>query len=345
MAHLPEAVHRLFAQQHGMAATTQLRSFMSTDQIHRVEEGGSIVGFLRGVYRSPSWPIDELSRCAAVCLGRPYAAIAGPTAGRIYGFRRLPPDRRMHVLTPPARKPVDATWVAAYRTAAIRDRGHRAPTRRPPDHESRPDRARPRPLRTTGRPAVDHRADHARRPPHRRGDDGGRGRLHVAAAAMDHHVPGSVHAPGGWRTGRVAPRGRIGAALLAAGIVGVGTPASDRSPRVRSGAVRPRRAVASLGDRGRCTSGPPRKRSGITSDRRRDRRRRGGRLVDVAHLCDDIRAAVRRHHRRPRSGARATSLPSRSHAAPKRCRCGARLTRHRHRSELGQVGDVDVGLD
>ena len=77
MAHLPEAVHRLFAQQHGMAATTQLQSYMSNDQIHRAEEGGSIVGFLRGVYRSPSWPIDELSRCAAVCVGRPYAAIAG----------------------------------------------------------------------------------------------------------------------------------------------------------------------------------------------------------------------------------------------------------------------------
>lgn len=121
MAHLPEAVHRLFAQQHGMAATTQLQSFMSNDQIHRAEEGGSIVGFLRGVYRSPSWPIDELSRCAAVCVGRPYAAIAGPTAGRIYGFRRLPPDWRVHVVTPPGRKPVDAKWVAAYRTAAIRD--------------------------------------------------------------------------------------------------------------------------------------------------------------------------------------------------------------------------------
>lgn len=121
MAHLPDAVHHLFAQQHGMIATTQLRSLMSKDHIQRFEEGGTIISFLRGVYRSPSRPVDELSRCAAVCLGRPYASVAGPTAGRLYGFRRIPDDRRVHVLTPPAHKPVDAKWVCAYRTSAIRE--------------------------------------------------------------------------------------------------------------------------------------------------------------------------------------------------------------------------------
>ncbi len=120
MAHLPAEIHGLFAQQHGVVGTHQLLSYLTGDQIERFETKGTLIGFIRGVYRSPSWPVDELSRCAAVCLGRPYASIAGPTAGRIHGFRRLPSDHRIHVLTPPARKPVAAPWVVAYRTAAIR---------------------------------------------------------------------------------------------------------------------------------------------------------------------------------------------------------------------------------
>ena len=121
MAHLPGEVHRLFAQQHGVVATAQLLEFVTSDQIERFEMHGTIVGFLRGVYRSPSWPLDELSRCAGVCLGRPYVAIAGPTAGRIWRYRRLPDDQRIHVVAPPGRKPVAASWVIAYRTAAIRE--------------------------------------------------------------------------------------------------------------------------------------------------------------------------------------------------------------------------------
>jgi very-short-patch-repair endonuclease len=120
VAHLPDEVHRLFAQQHGVAATTQLLLHLTSDQIERFEFQGTLVGILRGVYRSPSWPVDELTRCAAVCLGRPYVSIAGPTAGRRWRFRRLPADQRIHVIAPPARKPVAAQWVVAYRTAAIR---------------------------------------------------------------------------------------------------------------------------------------------------------------------------------------------------------------------------------
>lgn len=121
MAHLPDGVHALFAQQHGVVATTQLHQWLDKAQIRSFEEGGSLVGYIRGVYRSPSWPIDELTKCAAVCLGRPYAAIAATTAGRLWNFRRLPHDLRVFVITPPGHKPVDAPWVVAYRTAAIRD--------------------------------------------------------------------------------------------------------------------------------------------------------------------------------------------------------------------------------
>ena len=56
----------------------------------------------------------------------------------------------------------------------------------------------------------------------------------------------------------------------------------------------------------------------------------GGGLVDVACLSGRLRGGLRRHHRRPPPGARAFSL-GRSREAPRRCRCGALLPRHRHR--------------
>jgi very-short-patch-repair endonuclease len=122
MSHLPAAVHTLFAQQHGMVSTAQLlEAGLSIHQIARLEAGGTITSFVRGVYRTPSHALDELARCAGVCLGRPKVCIAGPTAGRLWGFRRLPDDRRVHILAPPASKPIAATWVRPYRTAAIRD--------------------------------------------------------------------------------------------------------------------------------------------------------------------------------------------------------------------------------
>ena len=277
------------------------------------------------------------------------AARTPPSPGRppaaSTGFRRLPPDWRVHVLTPPARKPVDATWVAAYRTAAIRDQDIVAATRRHQDHEPRPDRARPRPLRTTRRPSVDHRADHARRPPHRRGDDGGRRRLHVAAAAMDHHVSAisSTRRAGG-APAESDPEVRIGAALLAAGISGLERQHRDRSPGLRTGAVRPRRAVAPLGDRGRRASGPPRDRG--HHERSPPRRAPPRRWVGRRRASPRTTTSSASTPPSPTSFACTRDFaPSRSHATPKRCRCGARLTRHRHRSGSGQVGDVDVGLD
>ena len=152
MAHLPEAVHRLFAQQHGMASHDAAAESVTT---RRSDPSGSrravsIVSFLRGVYRSPSWPIDELSRCAAVCVGRPYAAIAGPTAGRISASGDCHRTGRMHVLDATGseagrrnmgRRPIERLR-SEIRTSSHRPDGLRITT-------SCPDRTRPRPLRAT----------------------------------------------------------------------------------------------------------------------------------------------------------------------------------------------------
>lgn len=120
MAHLTPSAHGLFATQHGVASLHQLQSSgLGRNQLKRLEASGAIVRLINTVYRSPSVPLDELTRCAAVCLAHPTIVVAGPTAGRLWGFRRLPPDRRVHVLAPRASHPVAADWLVPYRTEAF----------------------------------------------------------------------------------------------------------------------------------------------------------------------------------------------------------------------------------
>jgi len=76
---------------------------------------------MHGVYRCAAVPFDELARCAAVCARHADATIAGPTAGRLWGLRRLPRDRRVHIIVGPASQRSCDRWVVQYRTAAIRD--------------------------------------------------------------------------------------------------------------------------------------------------------------------------------------------------------------------------------
>jgi hypothetical protein len=120
--HLNQPAHELFARQHGIASLHQLHACGYTSrQVRRLVDEGAVTCVLRGAYRSPSVPFDEVARCAAVCLAHPDIAVAGPTAGRLWGYRRLPRDHRIHVVAPPASNPAIAPWVLPYRTAAIHD--------------------------------------------------------------------------------------------------------------------------------------------------------------------------------------------------------------------------------
>jgi len=122
MARLTREAHQLFATQHGVAGVDQLvAAGLSPRRIKRLEADGSLISVLRGAYGTPSVALHELGRCAAVCLARPAVTIAGPTAGHMWEFRRIPRDRRVHVIGPPASQPAIAPWVVTYRTAAIRD--------------------------------------------------------------------------------------------------------------------------------------------------------------------------------------------------------------------------------
>ncbi|WP_040493056.1 AbiEi antitoxin N-terminal domain-containing protein [Ilumatobacter nonamiensis] len=120
MTKLPVAAHRTMAGQHGVVSSHQLHAHgLSTRQIHHLAQSGQLIHVERGAYATPSVELDELGRCAAVCLARPAVAIAGPTAGRLWGFRHVQGDRRIHVIGPPHSQPASRPGVAVYRTAAI----------------------------------------------------------------------------------------------------------------------------------------------------------------------------------------------------------------------------------
>jgi len=110
----------LLRTQHGVASRADLhRSGLSDRTLRGLAEAGNLVSVVKGVYRIPAVPFDEVARCAAVCAAHPDVAVSGPTAGRLWGLRRLPRDGRVHVLAPPASHPTIASWVVPYRTAAF----------------------------------------------------------------------------------------------------------------------------------------------------------------------------------------------------------------------------------
>lgn len=120
MAHLPPALLGHVARRHGIVSSTALRDLgLSRHDVRDLRTAGSLQLVLEGAYRVPAVQFDEFARCTAVCAAHPEAAISGPTAGRLWGLRRLPRDRRIHAIFPPASQPTVAKWVVPYRTAAI----------------------------------------------------------------------------------------------------------------------------------------------------------------------------------------------------------------------------------
>jgi hypothetical protein len=121
MAYFPPAALDHFARSHGIASLDQLMGLgMTRHCVHAMLHARNLVPVLKGVYRMPAVPFDERARCAAVCAAHLDATISGPTAGRIWAFRKLPRDRRIHMIARPHSQPTVATWVVPYRTAAIR---------------------------------------------------------------------------------------------------------------------------------------------------------------------------------------------------------------------------------
>lgn len=122
MTVLSSAALALLQSQHGVASAQQLKDCgVSRHQIDSLVQSANLVPVLKGVYRHPVATFDELSRCVAFCVAHPSGVISGPTAGRLWGFRKLPNDRRIHAIVPPRAQPVSVKWIIPYRTAAIHD--------------------------------------------------------------------------------------------------------------------------------------------------------------------------------------------------------------------------------
>jgi very-short-patch-repair endonuclease len=143
---MPSITPRAYAhleQRHGIITVDDLTSCgVSTEQTRKLVADGDLVTVLPGAYRSSAVPLTELGRCAAVIAAHPECAIAGPTAAKLWEFRRAPADLRVHVIAPPASHPTTEKWVVAYRTAAIH----------PTDIVTRPDGIR---ITSRGRTAFD----------------------------------------------------------------------------------------------------------------------------------------------------------------------------------------------
>ena len=120
MTYLTPEANRLLAAQHGAVGVTQLQAAgLTPDQIRVLVRNDVLSPIIVGAYRLSAVPESESVRCVAVCLTRSNAVIAGPTAGRLWGFRAMPRDRRVHVLLPPMSRAPAAKWVAIHRSAAV----------------------------------------------------------------------------------------------------------------------------------------------------------------------------------------------------------------------------------
>ncbi|WP_040491219.1 type IV toxin-antitoxin system AbiEi family antitoxin domain-containing protein [Ilumatobacter nonamiensis] len=121
MSDLSAAAHAVLARQHGVASVEDLiQAGLHRAQIKDIVRRGALELALPGAYRSPSVSDDELQRSAAVCRAHPELVIGGPTAGRLYGLRRMPADQRIHVIAPPHSHPTLARWVKVFRTPTLR---------------------------------------------------------------------------------------------------------------------------------------------------------------------------------------------------------------------------------
>ena len=120
MADLPAATHEILAKQHGAASIRDLLDAgMTRSSINDVVRRGGLELVIPGAYRTPSVAVSELQRCVALSRARPDLVVAGPTAGRLMGLRRLPTESRIHVIAPPGSHPSIEDWVVPFRTPTI----------------------------------------------------------------------------------------------------------------------------------------------------------------------------------------------------------------------------------
>ena len=120
MSALNRAVLEWTANHRTVVSDTDLsRMGGSRSQRRALVEEKLLERVLDGAYRFPGSPNDELARCVAACLRPGGLIVEGPTAGRIWRYRRMPRDGFVYVIAPPASNPSVEPWLKPYRTSMI----------------------------------------------------------------------------------------------------------------------------------------------------------------------------------------------------------------------------------
>ena len=116
MKPLPRHVLAAAREQRGLVTAADLKEAGIVGRSRSVAlHQGMLVPVHRGVYRVPSDAPSFEQRCLAALLAAPDAALSGPTAGRIWGLRKVFSDD-VHII---ARHAIHLEAVAAHRTNVL----------------------------------------------------------------------------------------------------------------------------------------------------------------------------------------------------------------------------------
>jgi hypothetical protein len=108
---LTPAVTSWLATHHGVITARDLaRLGVTTEQVKRLLRIRILVKYVPAVYRLAAAPVTADQAMALACAVGPDVVVSHVSAGRLWGFRRLGGDRRLHVLTRgPSHRPIPAT--------------------------------------------------------------------------------------------------------------------------------------------------------------------------------------------------------------------------------------------
>ena len=108
------------ADHHSTLTTERIRACgITSSQQRRLIADGVLVRIADGAYRCVGMSPNLPGLCAAASAHPKGLVVAGPTAGLLWGFRRMPRDGLVHVIAPPMSHPIGAPWLRAYRTALL----------------------------------------------------------------------------------------------------------------------------------------------------------------------------------------------------------------------------------
>jgi very-short-patch-repair endonuclease len=94
------AVTRWLSTHHGVITADRLTTFgVTRSQVRRLLRIGVLISYMPCIYRLAAAPCTDEQAMALACAVGTDVVVSHTSAGRIWGFRRLGGDQRLHVLT------------------------------------------------------------------------------------------------------------------------------------------------------------------------------------------------------------------------------------------------------